>query len=59
MKIHIACFLALAAPFAMSGCVTVKTQKSPPSHVTSTTTEQTTVSHSRPTTVETQTLRSY
>lgn len=60
MKSIIICLVALTGPLVMSGCVTVKPQRTQTPHVTTTTTEETTL-RGRPgvTTVETQNVRSY
>lgn len=59
MKIFIMCLVALTGPLIMSSCVNVRPQRDHTPHVTSTTTEETTV-RSRPyTTVEAQNVRSY
>lgn len=60
MKTIAICILALTGPLVMSSCVNVRPQRDHTPHVTSTTTEETTV-RGRPgsTTVETQNVRSY
>jgi uncharacterized protein YceK len=60
MKSIIISLLVLTGPLVMSGCVTVRPQRAQTPHVTTTTTEETTV-RGRPstTTVETQNVRSY
>ena len=57
MKHLIICLVALTGPLLMSSCVNVRPQRD---HVTSTTTEETTV-RNRPVsaTVETQNVRTY
>ncbi len=60
MKYFILFLVALTGPLLMSSCVNVRPQRDHTPHVTSTTTEETTV-RNRPstTTVETQNVRSY
>jgi hypothetical protein len=60
MKTTTLCLAVLAGPLVMTSCVTVRPQRNPAPHVTTTTTEETTVRH-RPasTTVETQNVRTY
>lgn len=56
MKTILICLLAAAGSLVLSGCISVKTQKTSGPYVTRTT-EQTTVRHPGSTTVETQTTR--
>jgi|GEM_PF-2160914 len=60
MKHITICFVALTGAILVSSCVNVHPQRNQIPHVTSTTTEETTVRH-RPssTTVETQNVRVY
>ncbi|MFZ4774395.1 MAG: hypothetical protein ACOYM3_03475 [Terrimicrobiaceae bacterium] len=59
MRTLIVSLFALAGAFALSSCISVKTQKTEVPRVTTTTTERTTPVHARNTTVETKTTRTY